>query len=342
MKAVIFREHGGPEKLEYTDVPEPLLNAGEVLIKVKACALNHLDIWVRQGVPAYKINLPHISGCDVSGEVAKIVDGVEGLKIGTRVLVAPGLSCFKCEFCLSGHDNLCQSYKILGAGSNGGYAEFVKVPAINVIPIEDPVSFEEAAAFPLTFLTAWHMLITRCGLKLGQSVLVHAGGSGIGSAAIQIGKLSGAFVITTVRGEEKGAKAKALGADEVIDYSKEDFSKRARILTGGHGVDVVFEHIGPETWPQSITALAKNGKLVTCGATTGPEAKLDLRYLFSKQLSILGSMMGCRNELLTLLPLIASKKLKPVIDQVFPLAEARLAQERMLDRKNFGKILVKP
>lgn len=342
MKSVIFREHGGPEKLEYTDVPEPKLLAGEVLVKVKACALNHLDIWVRQGIPAYKINLPHISGCDVSGEITGLGMGVENLKTGVRVLVAPGLSCFKCEYCLSGHDNLCESYKILGAGTDGGYAEFVKAPAMNIIAIPDSLSFEEAAAFPLTFLTAWHMLITRCGLRSGQSVLVHAGGSGIGSAAVQIAKLAGAFVITTARGDEKCAKAKSLGADEVIDYEKEDFSKKVRSLTHGRGVDVVFEHIGPETFAQSVSALAKNGKLVTCGATSGPQAQLDLRYLFSRQLSLLGAMMGCRHELLALLPLMASKKLRPIIDQIFPLSEARQAQERMLGRQNFGKILLKP
>ncbi|MBI1870395.1 MAG: zinc-binding dehydrogenase [Chlamydiae bacterium] len=342
MKAAIFHEHGGPEKISFEDVPDPKLERGEVLIRVKACSLNHLDIWVRQGIPAYKIRLPHISGCDVSGEVAGLGDEVKGIKTGTRVIVAPGLSCFQCEYCLSGNDNLCQSYTILGAGVDGGYAQFVKAPFQNVIGISDSLSFEEAAAFPLTFLTAWHMLMTRCCLKAGQVVLVLAAGSGIGSAAIQIAKLAGARVIAAAGTEEKCERAKKLGADEIILYSKEDFSKKARVLTHGQGVDVVFEHVGRETWEKSVTALRKNGKLVTCGATTGNEVKLDLRYVFSRQLSILGSMMGCRSELLTLVRLMGEKKLKAVIDQIFPLAEARRAQERMLERKNFGKILLIP
>jgi NADPH:quinone reductase-like Zn-dependent oxidoreductase len=237
---------------------------------------------------------------------------------------------------------LCQTYTILGAGVDGGYAELVKVPALNVIPIPDHLSFEDASAFPLTFLTAWHMLITRCGLRAGQDVLVLAAGSGVGSAAVQIAKLAGARVIATAGSDEKCQKAKASGADEVIDYTLEDFSRKSRALTNGRGVDIVFEHIGPETWSKSVTSLAKNGKLVTCGATTGSETKLDLRYIYSRQLSVLGSMMGCRSELLTLLRLVGSKKLKPVIDTSLPLSEARKAQEMMLQRKHFGKILLVP
>lgn len=342
MKAVLFREHGGPEKLEYAEVPDPEISPDEVLVRVKACSLNHLDILIREGIPAYKTRLPHISGCDVAGEVVALGENVEGLEEGTRVVVSPGISCFECDYCLSGHDNLCQSYTILGAGVDGGYAELVKTRSINVIPISDHLSFEEAAAFPLTFLTAWHMLVTRCGLHAGQDVLVLAAGSGVGSAAVQIAKLSGARVIATAGSDEKCQKAKELGADEVINHTQEDFSRKARALTSGRGVDVVFEHIGPETWSKSITSLAKNGKLVTCGATSGSEAKLDLRYVYSRQLSILGSMMGCRSELLTLLRLVGSKKLKPIIDSSFPLPEARRAQEMMLQRKQFGKILLIP
>jgi NADPH:quinone reductase-like Zn-dependent oxidoreductase len=342
MKAVVFREHGGPEKLEYTEVADPQIAPDEVLVRVKACSLNHLDIWIRQGIPAYKTRLPHISGCDVSGEVAALGENVEGLGEGDRVIIAPGISCFECDYCLSGHDNLCQSYSILGAGVDGGYAEFVKTQSINIIPISDSISFEEAAAFPLTFLTAWHMLITRCNLQAGQDVLILAAGSGVGSAAIQIAKLAGARVIATAGSDEKCQKAKELGADQIINHTQDDFSRKARALTSGRGVDIVFEHIGPETWAKSVTSLAKNGKLVTCGATSGSEVNLDLRYVYSRQLSILGSMMGCRSELLTLLKLVGSKKLRPIIDTSFPLSEARKAQEMMLNRKHFGKILLTP
>ncbi|MBI1883129.1 MAG: zinc-binding dehydrogenase [Chlamydiae bacterium] len=321
MKAIIFREQGGPEKLEYRDVPEPKLGIGEVLVRVKACSINHLDIWVRQGIPAYKTKLPHISGCDVSGDIFSLGEGVTGLERGMRVIVVPGLSCFQCEYCLSGNDNLCQEYKILGAGTDGGYAEFVKARAIDIIPISNELSFEVAAAFPLTFLTAWHMLMTRCHLQAGQSVLIHAAGSGVGSAAIQMAHLAGAFVIATAGTDEKCEKAKTLGADHTIHYEKEDFSKRVRTLTQGRGVDVVFEHVGLQTWAKSVQSLAKNGKLVTCGATTGNDVPLDLRYVFSRQLSLLGSMMGCRRELLTVLNLVSAKKLKPVVDQIFPLSE---------------------
>lgn len=342
MKAVVFHEHGGPDKLSYEEVPVSKIAADEVLVKVKACSINHLDIWVRQGIPAYKTQLPHISGCDIAGIVEKVGEKVEGIRPGDEVVVAPGLSCFKCEYCLSGNDNICTSYKIIGAHTDGGFAEFAKAPAINIIPKPENLSFEEAAAYPLVFLTAWHMLITEAGLKPGQAVLVLGAGSGIGSAAIQIAKLAGAFVIATAGAEDKLKKARELGANEVINHEKEDFSKKAKEITGGRGVDIVFEHVGPATWDKSILSLAKNGTLVTCGATTGPEIRMDLRYVFSKQLSILGSIMGTRADLLEVTRLMSRGRLKPVIDSVYPLKEARTAQERMLERKNFGKIIVAP
>ncbi|MEK6683058.1 MAG: zinc-binding dehydrogenase [Nitrospirota bacterium] len=342
MKAVVFHEHGGPEKLVYQDVPTPLPGEDEVLIRVRACSINHVDIWVRQGIPAYKTAFPHISGCDVAGLVEAIGKNVTGINRGEKVFVAPGLSCFRCAYCLSGQDNMCIAYKILGAHANGGYAEYVTVPAINVLTMPNTLRFEDAASFPLAFLTAWHMLITRAELKAGQEVLVLAAGSGIGTAAIQIAKLAGAWVVAAVGRDEKLAKARTLGADEVINYQREDFSNKIREFTGGKGVDVVFEHVGPETWEKSLTSLAKNGKLVTCGATSGPEARTDLRYIFSRQLSILGSMMGTRSELLEVTKLMEIGKLKPVIDSVFPLKEARKAQERMLERNHFGKLILVP
>lgn len=342
MKALAFHEYGGPEKLVYEEVPTPIPGEGEVLIRVKACSVNHVDIWIRQGIPAYKTTFPHISGCDVSGVVEAVGRDVTGIRKGEKVFVAPGLSCFRCAYCLSGQDNMCITYKILGANTNGGYAEFVTVPAVNVLAMPNTLSFEEAASFPLVFLTAWHMLITRAGLKAGHEVLVLAAGSGIGIAAIQIAKLAGAIVIAAAGRDDKLEKAAALGADEVINYRREDFSNKIREFTGGKGVDVVFEHVGPETWEKSLTSLAKNGKLVTCGATSGPEARTDLRYIFSRQLSILGSMMGTRSELLEVTKLMEIGKLKAVIDSVYPLKDGRKAQERMLERNNFGKLILVP
>ncbi|HEY4484901.1 MAG TPA: zinc-binding dehydrogenase [Nitrospiria bacterium] len=340
MKAAVFYENGGPEMLVMADLPVPAPGDDEVLIRVRACSINHVDIWVRQGIPAYKTIFPHISGCDIAGVVDTIGRGVSGIKPGDKVLVAPGLSCFRCAYCLSGRDNMCLTYKILGAHTPGGYAEYAVVPAVNVLAMPNILRFEDAASFPLAYLTAWHMLITRAELKAGQEVLVLAAGSGIGVAAVQIAKLAGAWVIAAAGRDDKLEKAKALGADEVINYQREDFSEKVRDLTGGKGVDIVFEHVGPETWEKSLTSLAKNGKLVTCGATSGAEARTDIRYVFSRQLSILGSMMGTRSELLEITKLMEIGKLKPVIDSIYPLAEARKAQERMLSRNIFGKLVL--
>lgn len=342
MKAVVFHQHGGPEQLVYQDVPDPSIGPSEVRVLVKACALNHLDLWVRKGIPAYHTALPHILGSDVSGIVDMVGDSVEGIKPGDKVFVAPGISCFRCVPCLSGNDNLCLHYRILGAGPDGGYAEMVKAPSQNILPIPMGLSFEEGAAFPLTYLTSWHMLITRAKLLPGEDLLVLAGGSGIGSAAVQIGKVAGARVIATAGTPEKLKQAKELGADEVINHTEQDFAKAVRVLTDGKGVEVLFEHVGPATWEKSILSLAKNGRLVTCGATTGPKAEIDLRLLFSRQLSLLGSIMGTRGELLTITRLLVQKQLRPVIDSVYSLSDARAAQEKMVSRDLFGKIILKP
>lgn len=340
MKAVVFHEHGGPDRLRYEDVAPPRIKPQEVLVRVKACALNHLDLWVRQGIPAYHIVLPHISGCDVAGLIAEVGSDVAGLSVGERVFVSPGLSCWRCELCLSGRDNQCPCFKIVGAQVDGGYAELVKVPGVNAIPMPGALSFEEAAAFPLVSVTAWHMLFTLAGVKPGERVLVMGAGSGVGSIAVQMAKMAGARVITSVGSEEKRPKAEALGADDVINHAKEDVAKRVQALTDGRGVDVVIEHIGPAVWERCLASLARGGRLVTCGATTGAEVKLDLRFLFSRQLTLKGSYMGTRAELLQVAALIEQGKLRAVIDQVFPLQEARAAQERMLDRGGFGKIVL--
>lgn len=342
MKAILFRSHGGPEVLEYADVPDPVPHAGELLIRVAACSVNHLDLWIRQGLPAYRIALPHISGCDIAGVAERLGPGVSGVNTGDRVVAFPGLHCGSCAWCRAGQDNLCESYGIRGAKIPGGYAQLAVANAADAIPMPEGLTFEEAAAFPLVFLTAWHMLVTRAHLTSGETVLVHAAGSGVGHAAVQIAKHLQATVYTTVGSDEKFAKATALGADEVINYRRDDFGQRVEALTDGRGVDVVFEHIGPETWEKSVKALAKGGRLVTCGATSGPSVPLDLRYVFSRQLTILGSLMGTRAEFDVVARLIGERALHPVIDTVFPLEQARAAQERLLARAVFGKLILQP
>jgi NADPH:quinone reductase-like Zn-dependent oxidoreductase len=341
MKAVIFSQHGGPEVLRYTDVAEPTIGSNDVLVRVRACALNHLDIWVRKGMPGVTIPLPHIGGCDIAGEVAKIGGDVSNVHVGERVMLAPGVGCGHCEQCLSGKDNQCRKYTLLGYIYDGGYAEYVKAPAVNALPMPATLSFEEAAAVPLVFLTAWHMLITRAQLKPSEDVLILGAGSGVGSAAIQIAKLTGARVIATAGSEAKLAKAKELGADELILHSKQNLADEIKRITNRRGVDVVFEHVGQATWEQSIRSMAIGGRLVTCGATTGYEGKIDIRYLFSRNISILGTYMGGKAELFDVIELVRQGKLKPVVDSVLPLEEAAAAQERLENREQFGKIVLK-
>lgn len=340
MKAVLFRQHGGPDKLSYEDVPMPTIEPDEVLVKVKACALNHLDIWIRQGNPAYPMPLPHISGSDVSGVVEQVGSLVENVTVGERVFISPGISCWKCEACLAGRDNFCRSYGLLGAMTQGGYAEYVKTPFRNVLPIPGNLTFEEAAAFPLVSVTAAHMLFERAQLQHGETVLIMGAGSGVGMMAVQMAKLAGARVITTVGSDEKIPKAVVLGGDAVIHHGREKVEERVKLLTEGRGVDVVIEHIGPEVWESCLASLARGGRLITCGATTGPEVKLDLRYVYSRQYTIKGSYMGTRAELVKAAELVGQGRLKPVIDRTFPLKEARAAQEYLLSRKFFGKIVL--
>lgn len=340
MKAVVFKEHGGPEKLTVEDLPTPTIGTGEVLVRVKACALNHLDIWIRQGNPAYPIPLPHVSGSDIAGVVEQVGAQVEGVTVGARVVVSPGLSCWKCENCLAGRDNFCSTFGIVGAKTHGGYAEYVKAPFRNVLPMPENLPFEQAAAFPLVSVTASHMLFALAGLQHGETVLIMGAGSGVGSMAIQLAKLAGSRVITTVGSDEKIPKAVVLGADAVINHSKEKVAERVKLLTEGKGVDVVIEHIGPEVWETCLASLAKGGRLITCGATTGAEVKLDLRYVYSRQFTIKGSYMGTRAELVKAAELVGQKRLISVIDRTYPLQEARAAQELMLSRKFFGKIVL--
>jgi NADPH:quinone reductase-like Zn-dependent oxidoreductase len=341
MKAIVYSEHGGPEVLKYREVPEPQMSPYEVLVRVRACALNHLDLWLRRGIPGIKIPLPHIPGSDIAGEVARVGDKVTNVKPGDRVLLQPGVSCGHCEKCLAGEDNLCRDYTLLGRGVDGGCAEYVKSPAVNCVPIPENLSFEEAAAFPLVSLTAWHMLITRAQLKPAETVLVLAAGSGVGSAAIQIAKASGARVIATAGSDAKLAKARELGADDVINHSTQKVSEEVKRLTNRRGVEVVFEHVGQATWNESIRSLAANGRLVTCGATSGPEGKINIDYLFVRHISILGSFMGSKAELFSALELLRRGLLKPVIDVVMPLENCAEAHRRLEDREQFGKIVLR-
>lgn len=342
MKAVILPEHGGPEKLIFErDVPDPEMGASDCLVRVRACALNHLDIWVRNGLPGVTIPLPHILGCDVAGVIDAVGPKVNRFKAGDHVLLSPGQSCGACSWCRSGWDSLCPGFNILGFRIPGGYAELVRAREQDVIALpSQKLSSVEWAAVPLVFLTAWHMLMTLARLERGESVLIHAAGSGIGSAAVQVAKWRGARVITTVGNEKKIEPAKRLGADEVLLSTRENVQERVLELTGREGVDVVFEHIGPETFQTSLACLRKKGRLVTCGATSGPRVDIDLRPLYVKQQSIHGSYMGGRRELDEVLGLVAAGKLKPVVDTVFPLREARAAHERMESRAFFGKMVL--
>jgi NADPH:quinone reductase-like Zn-dependent oxidoreductase len=339
LRAARFHQHGGPEVLRYEEAPDPDPSSGRAIVRVRGCALNHLDLWQRHGIPRVRIPLPHISGSDVSGEVVDAGGG--SIPAGQRVLVHPGLGCGACRVCREDRDSLCASYDVLGLLSDGGYAELVSVPAGNLVPIPDHIGFVEAAAFPLTFLTAWHMLVTVARIREGDDVLVLAGGSGVGQAAIQIARMHGARVFAT-SGPSKLERTKALGAAAVFDHYSSDFGKECRALTSGRGVDIVIEHVGEATWERSVRALANGGRLVTCGATTGGAAAIDLHHLFARQLSLHGTYMGAKAELLAAVPHFFSGRLTPVVDEVLPLAEAARAHRRLEGREQFGKIVLVP
>jgi NADPH:quinone reductase-like Zn-dependent oxidoreductase len=339
MKSVRFHEHGGPEVLRYEEAPDPNAGPGEAIVRVRACALNHLDLWERRGLEHVSIPLPHISGSDVAGEV--VSSSARAVPAGRRVMLQPGISCGHCVACLSGRDNECPAYEVLGYGRHpGGYAELVNVPAQNLIPIPDHVSFADAAAFPLTFVTAWHMLVTRAHVARGDDVLVLAAGSGVGQAAVQIAVLHGARVFATAGSDAKLEKALALGAAGVIHHHRQDIAEEVRRLTNRRGVDVVIEHVGEATWTKSLRSLARGGRLVTCGATTGYHGAIDLRALFSRQLSIHGSYMGTKGELLRAAEFFFNGQLKPIVDARYPLAEAAAAQRRLEESGQFGKIVL--
>jgi NADPH:quinone reductase-like Zn-dependent oxidoreductase len=341
VKAVAFESHGGPEVLTLRDLPDPRPGADEVLIDVRACGINHLDLWVRQGL-GLEIQMPHVLGNDIVGVISEAGPAVRHVRAGDRVLVLPTLSCGVCQPCMNGDDNLCREYDVIGRQRNGGYAERVTVPGRNCLPYPENLKWEEAAAVPLVFLTAWHMLIGRANLRPGEDVLIVGAGSGVGSAAVQIACLFGARVIATAGSDAKLERAKALGAHDGIRHDQADLGREVRRLTGKKGVEVVFEHVAGPVFEQAVGALARNGRLVTCGATAGNKVTLDVNLLFGRHLSLMGSWMGRRAELVEVLKFVRDGRLKPVVDSVLPLAEARRAHERIEAREHFGKIVLVP
>jgi NADPH:quinone reductase-like Zn-dependent oxidoreductase len=340
MKAIIVREHGGTDKLERAEVPDPQLAPGQAIVRVRAVALNHLDVWVRRGVPGHKFPLPLIPGAEVAGVIDQIAPN-EQWKAGDEVLVAPGYSCGHCIACLSGNDPLCQNdHGIFGESRDGGAAEKIAVPIRNLMRKPPALSFAEAAALPLDLLTAWHMLVARAQIRPGETVLVHAGGSGVGSAGIQIAKLWGATVYATAGSAAKAARAKELGADETILYRDVDFLAEVRRLTAKRGVDVVFEHVGADTFDRSVRSLARGGRLVTCGATSGADVTINLRLIFFKLLSILGSTMGSLAEMHEIMRHVEAGRLRPVIDRVLPLEQIAEGHRVLEGREAFGKVVL--
>jgi len=341
MKAVVLTAFGGVENLKLVDdFPEPQPKECEVVVRVKAVALNHLDVWVRKGALPVKPELPHVLGSDVAGVVEKVGKGVKNFKEGDEVVVMPGLSCGLCERCQGGDDNLCREYDILGLRSKGGYAQLVKVPELNLVKKPQNLSFVEASSYPLTFLTCWNALVDKGGVKPGDKVFVWAGSSGVGVACIQIAKLFGATVVTTAGNEEKAKKCKELGADLVFNHYEDDLLKEVRSRFK-EGVDLVIDHVGEKTFPVSVRLLRRGGKLSFFGTTTGSEVSLNLRELFVREVKLLGVYMGRRANLFRITRLFEEGKFKPVVDRVFPLEEAPKAHEYLEESKHFGKVVLK-
>lgn len=340
MKALAIYEHGGIDKLQIVDLPKPAIGSDDVLINVKAVALNHLDLFVRNGSPALKLPMPHIPGSDVAGVIAEVGANVSGLMAGQRVTINPGLSCGHCEFCIMGEESLCPEFKILGEHVTGGSAEFVRVPAVNVLPIPDDFPFEQAAAAPLVFLTAWRALISRARLRAGEDVLILGAGAGVSTAAIQIAKKAGARVFVTSSSDEKLQKAKQIGADVLINYKTQEWDREVFKLTNKRGVDVVFESVGAATWLKSIRSLGRGGRMVVIGATSGANPQEEIGYIFWKQIEIIGSTMSSQSEFREVMKLVLRGELKPVIDVVLPLERTREAHARLEKGEQFGKIVL--
>jgi NADPH:quinone reductase-like Zn-dependent oxidoreductase len=340
MKAVVFSQHGGPEVLQYQEVPDPKPGPGEVLIEVRATSINHIDIFLRRGMPGIKVPMPKIVGSDAAGIVRELGPGVTGLTTGQRVTINPGISCGRCEFCAAGFGSQCASFAMVGEQRDGAYAQFVSVPAHIVLPIPDSITFEEAAAAPLVFLTAWSMLVGKGNIRPGEDVLILGAGAGVGTAAIQIAKMVGCRVFVTASNTEKLERARVLGADFLINYATEEFDKRIRELTNKRGVDVVVDYIGADTWVRSLRSARRGGRVLTCGATTGFAPQTDLRQIFFRQVQVFGSTMGSESEFLDVMKCVFRGQLRPVIDRVLPLSEAGVGHELIERRAVFGKIVL--
>jgi len=342
MKAVVFEQHGSPEVLEYKEVPDPRPARGEVLIEVKATSINHIDIFLRRGMPGIKAALPKIVGSDAAGIIREVGADVSGLKTGQRVTINPGISCGHCEFCAAGYGSQCVSYAMVGENRDGAYAELVAVPAHIVLPIPGTLSFEEAAAAPLVFLTAWSMMVTKGNIRPGEDVLILGAGAGVGTAAIQIARMAGCRVFATASTDEKLERARQLGADVLINYKSEEFDKKIRELTNKRGVDVVVDYIGADTWVRSLRSARRGGRVLTCGATTGFAPQTDLRQIFFRQVHVIGSTMGSHRDFLDVMNCVFRGQLRPVIDRVLPLSEARKGHELIEARSVFGKVVLVP
>ncbi len=340
MKAIYYEKHGGVDVLRLGERPDPVVRPGTVKIDVHAASLNHIDVFLRRGLPGITIPLPHIPGCDAAGVVREVGEGVTDIKVGDRVLMNPTIVCGKCEFCLRGDATLCIKYQLVGENTSGTCCEQIVIPAENAIPIPDSMSFVDAASVPLVFVTAWRMLVTRGRLRAGEDVLVLGASAGVGIACIQIAKVAGARVFAAASSAEKLALAKSLGADVLIDYAKEDFVKRVRDETGKRGVDVVVDYVGKETWVKSLRSLSRGGRLVTCGATTGYNPEDDLRHIFFRQLEVIGSTMGSKNELMAPLKLIWAGRMKPVVGATYTLKDTAEAHRAMEERRVLGKIVI--
>jgi NADPH:quinone reductase-like Zn-dependent oxidoreductase len=339
LKALYFEEHGGTDKLLFGNRPEPEPAAGEVRVRLKTAALNHLDIFVLHGIPGIPIGLPHIGGADGAGVVDAVGDEVEGVEPGAEVVFDPGLSCGTCEYCLAGEQSLCVKFGVLGEHSDGTFAELVVVAAESLAPRPSHLSWEESASFGLAHLTAWRMLINRGGLRSGETVLIHGIGGGVSMACLQLAKMVGARVIVTSRSEDKLRRAVDLGADEAM-ISDDQVARNVRGLTSKRGADVVVDSVGEATWMQSLKSAAKGGRIVTCGATSGPNPTEEIRLIFWNQLSIIGSTMGSRLDWQKMVEAVNSHQLKPVIDTVVPLADGKQAYERMEQAGQFAKIVL--
>lgn len=341
MKAIIFHEQGGIDKLRYESVPDPVIDASEVLVRVHSCAVNHLDIRARRDRPEVE-PFPHILGSDIAGDVVEVGTEVHNVAVGDRVVLSPCIPCGQCVDCLSGDENMCDSQLILGFQTNGGYAEYVKAPAKNAIPISPELTYRDASAIPIAYLTAWHMLVTRAKIQPGEDVLILSAGSGVGSAGLQIAKLCGARVFATASTDQKLDRARQMGANFTINYTQTDFADAIQEMTGGRGVDVVLEHVGAATWAQSVASLAKNGRLVTCGVTTGNMGQIDIRKMYQKQVTIMGSALGTVSELRTIIRLADRGRLSPIIARTLPLREAAAAHRMIEAREHFGKLCLSP